>query len=365
MDKLRPLIFFCPATTRTASAMLKRPFAQLLLLLAAVCFGTTALAQEFDTVYELRTDGSILQNTCSGNSCQGWQLLDNNPSATSITSGGGSLFEMHNNGSLWKYTGTPCGLFACTGWVELDDNPATKMIAAGENFAGYGLFELHFSGSIWQYTGTPCSNGVCPGWIEEDNNSRTTQIIAAGGTLCFQTNCPSISPLVQLWNNGTIWQYTGTPCNSTGCPGWQMLDDNSATIKIFGFASGSGGPGSIFQFHNDGSIWEYVGPPCSGNSCPGWHFLNTATNAKQIMTAESSGRLFVLNNDGSIWELTSSGWVERYGSSTAISIAASTNGLFQLHSDGSILYLGSSGWIQIDNNPAGKAIAASSFIQTK
>jgi hypothetical protein len=41
------------------------------------------------------------------------------------------------------------------------------------------------------------------------------------------------------------------------------------------------------------------------------------------------------------------------------------NGLFQLHSDGSIWYLGSSGWVLVDNNAGGKAIAASSFIQTK
>jgi hypothetical protein len=341
--------------------MMKRALAQLLLLLTAFSFaGTAAVAQEFDTVYELRTDGSIRQDTCSGNSCQGLVLLDNNPAATSITSGGGGLFQMHTDGSIWKYTGTPCGFFSCPGWTELDNNSNTKTIVAGGLGGLVYLFQMHFSGSIWQTTGS--------GWTENDNNSLTTQIIAAGGTLflCFQGTCPpNIPPLVQLHSDGKIWQYTGTPCNNTGCPGWQMLDDNSLTTKIFGFADGNGGPGSIFQFHSDGSIWKYTGPTCSGNSCPGWQWLANDSSAKQLVAAETSGRIFVLDTNGTIRELTSSGFVTRDTNAATIAIAASDNGLFQLHSDGSIWYLGSSGWVLVDNNTGGKAIAASSFIQTK
>jgi hypothetical protein len=73
----------------------------------------------------------------------------------------------------------------------------------------------------------------------------------------------------------------------------------------------------------------------------------------------------VLDTNGLIRELTSSGFVTRDSNPATVSIAASDNGLFQLHSDGSIWYLGSSGWVLVDNNAGGKAIAASSFIQTK
>lgn len=292
------LIFFCPAAARAARRLLKAAPVQLVLLFMAVFGGTRALAQEFDTVYELRTNGSILQTTCSGNSCQGSLQLDDNPAAASITSGGGGLFQMHSNASIWEYAGPPCGVSGCPGWLKMDDNSGTAAIAAGYGLGGSPyLFQLHFSGSIWQSTGTPCGSGGCPGWIEVDNNSLTKQIIAAGGTMffCSQTSCPpSIPPLVQLHSDGTIWQYTGTPCSSTGCPGWQKLDDNPSAVQIFGFVSGGGGPDSIFEFHNDGSIWKYVGPPCSGNSCPGWQFIGSAPSAKAIMTAETSGRLFAI-----------------------------------------------------------------------
>jgi hypothetical protein len=363
----KELIFNRAPVTQAWRRMLRRSAVLLLLLAGVACAGTKALAQEIDTVYQLRSDGTIRQNTCSGNTCQGATLLDNNPAASSITSGDGGLFQMHSNGSIWHYTGQPCTSTGCPGWAELDNNSQTRTIAAGGFSAPY-LFQLHFSGSLFQSTGAPCNSSGCLGWVELDSNL-ITQIVAAGGTqfLCFQTSCPpNIPPLVQLHSDGSIWQYTGTPCNSTSCPGWQKLDNNPAAVKIFGFADGGGGTGSIFQLHSDGSIWRYTGQPCSGNSCPGWKNIASAPSAKIIMTAETSGRLFVMNNDGSVWELTtSSGWVELNNSSLNISIAASNNGLFRLQSDGSIFYLGSNGWVLVDSNPAAKAIAATSFIQTK
>ncbi len=32
------------------------------------------------------------------------------------------------------------------------------------------LFQVHIDGSIWRYTGTPCSGNNCPGWQLLDNN---------------------------------------------------------------------------------------------------------------------------------------------------------------------------------------------------
>jgi hypothetical protein len=39
-------------------------------------------------------------------------------------------------------------------------------------------------------------------------------------------------------NTGSIWQYTGIPCNlSTNvCSGWTMLDDNALNVSVvYGF----------------------------------------------------------------------------------------------------------------------------------
>lgn len=72
----------------------------------------------------------------------GWQLLDTNPATVAIAADGADLYKMHQDGRIWKYTGTPI-----TGWEELDNNPATRAIAAG----GGNLYQLHATGAIWKY----------------------------------------------------------------------------------------------------------------------------------------------------------------------------------------------------------------------
>ena len=48
---------------------------------------------------------------------------------------------------------------------------ATGMAASMASMAwGQELYQTHSDGTIWQYTGTPCKGGSCPGWIELDNN---------------------------------------------------------------------------------------------------------------------------------------------------------------------------------------------------
>jgi len=35
---------------------------------------------------------------------------------------------LHHDGTIWRYTGTPCSGASCPGWWQLDNNPATKAI---------------------------------------------------------------------------------------------------------------------------------------------------------------------------------------------------------------------------------------------
>ena len=85
-------------------------------------------------------------------------MLDNNPATTMIVTDGDHLYQLHNSGRIWRFTGTPCSGESCPGWQMLDNNPATTMIAA----AGGKLYQLHNSGRIWLSTGTPCSGESCP-----------------------------------------------------------------------------------------------------------------------------------------------------------------------------------------------------------
>jgi hypothetical protein len=244
-----------------------------------------AISSGGNSLYQLHKNGLIWKHTdtpCSGDSCPGWQKLDNNSATVAIAAGGNNLYQLHKNGLIWKYTGISCSGDSCPGWQKLDNNPATVAIATDGNG---NLYQLHKNGLIWKYTGTPCSGNSCPGWQKLDNNPATVAIAASGNNL------------YQLHKNGLIWKYTGTPCSGNSCPGWQKLDNNPATVAI------AAGGNNLYQLHKNGLIWKYIDTPCSGDSCPGWQKLdnNPATVA---IAADANGNLYQLHKNGLIWKYT-------------------------------------------------------------
>jgi hypothetical protein len=74
--------------------------------------------------------------------------------------------------TIWKYTGTPCTGASCPGWQMLDDNTKTIGFAA----SGNSLYQLHDDETIWLSTGVPCSGASCPGWQMLDDNTRAVGI---------------------------------------------------------------------------------------------------------------------------------------------------------------------------------------------
>jgi hypothetical protein len=58
-------------------------------------------------------------------------MLDNNPAAVAIASSGTYIYQQHNDGSIWHYTGPPCSGTSCPGWQRLGNHPSAKAIAAG------------------------------------------------------------------------------------------------------------------------------------------------------------------------------------------------------------------------------------------
>ena len=249
-----------------------------------------------------------------------WQLIDNNPATAAIVADGDRLYQLHNNGRIWKYAGTPI-----TGWQELDNNPATVKLAA----AGGHLYQLHNSGRIWRYTGVPHS-----GWQEIDHNPRTSDIVAAG------------NDLFQMHKDGRIWKFTGTPIT-----GWQELDNNPRTMKI---AAGD----ALYQIHSTGNIWKYVGPPKTG-----WQEIDN--NPRSVDIVASGGELYQLHNTGEVWRYTGvphTGWTKLDSNPETKAIAAGTGTLFQIHRSGAIWKYVTpplTGWKQLDGNAASSRIAAS------
>ncbi len=112
-----------------------------------------------------------------------WRPLDNNPATVAIAAGDwGMLYQLHDNGSIWKYTGQHCDFQQpypqCRGWEKVDNNPAAvKIVAAGQE-----LYKLQGNGSLWRYTGTSCIGESCPGW-ELIMGDGVGQVAAAGDHL--------------------------------------------------------------------------------------------------------------------------------------------------------------------------------------
>jgi hypothetical protein len=199
---------------------------------------TKAIAAANGTVYQLHDDGSLFAH--SGPVNAGWLKLDGNPKTVGIAATGSDLYQLQSDGSVFVYTGTPG-----TGWQKLDGNPGTVQITASDR--PRDLFQLHADGSVWRFTG---------GWQKLDGNAGTVQIAAAPDGGLYQRHAdgtiwrftgtamtgwqkldanPAAASIVvgddgtlyQLHADKSVWRFTGTPMT-----GWQKLDANPATTGI-------------------------------------------------------------------------------------------------------------------------------------
>lgn len=138
---------------------------------------------------------------------KGNQLIDNNPKTIQIVEGPAGLFQLHNDGQMWKWTGQPCNGSSCPHWVMIDNNPATKKILLVDSL---GLFQLHDSGAVWEWNGQPCDGESCPHWTMLDNNPATVDIHTDG------------SHLLQTHNSDQKWEWLGEAC-SDWCHSWRPI----------------------------------------------------------------------------------------------------------------------------------------------
>jgi alpha-tubulin suppressor-like RCC1 family protein len=323
---------------------------------------TVATAAAGGQLYQLHLDGSIWRYTgtpCSpvtvawndpqpkpAHPCPGWVKLDNNQRTVAIAAGGDKLFQLHNDGSIHQFTDEVCRTETiCPGWFPLDMNRATVAIAAND----FALFQLLNDGRVYQSTGEPCAaDGVCRGWLKLDHNQRAVALAAAG------------NELYQLHIDGAIFQWTGTACQGEiSCPGWRKLDNNDATVAL------AAAKGVLYQLHNDGAIFQSTGASCeSETSCTGWVKLDG--NSRTVAIAAGGTHLYQMHNDGSLWKRDGEGWSKIDTSSRTSSITAADEHLYQLHlqllyqlhDNGELLRLTSPGWQPLDRNSATISIAA-------
>jgi hypothetical protein len=154
--------------------------------------------------------------------------LDHNPKTVAIVAGRPWLFQLHNDGEIWSFTGSPCSGDSCPGWQRLDHNPKTVAIVA----ANSALFQLHNDGEIWSFTGSPCSGDSCPGWQRLDHNPKTVAIASTTGSVdSMRAPADTLAGL----NGSTIW-YTADLVHWTNIPG-------SLTSLVVGDFNGDGRAG--------------------------------------------------------------------------------------------------------------------------
>jgi hypothetical protein len=157
-----------------------------------------------------------------------WNLLGNGTHTVTLFDNGvqfgSATFTVTTLGQ--EFLTGASGNFLLSNFPQPGKNVTVRWQESSQNFVisdsgiSTELYQLHSNGLIWRYTGPPCSGASCPGWQLLDNNPATVAIVAANGSL------------YQLHSNGLIWQYTGPPCSGASCPGWLLLDNNAATVDI-------------------------------------------------------------------------------------------------------------------------------------
>jgi hypothetical protein len=202
------------------------------------------------------------------------------------------------------------------------------------------VYERLSDGSLWEYTGTPCQGNVCSGWVEVDSGNNTLYAASGGGAL------------YQVRNDFSIWKFVGPPCTppSQGliCAGWQKLDNNPTTAGIFV------GGDVVYQVHIDGSVWMSTGQPCQGNYCPGWKQFGNDADA--LLYWASAADLVELRQDGKLLRYQGggfccNGWAEIDDSPQIMNGASGLGGTYQIRNNGSIWHFtGSPTWEMLDNN---------------
>ena len=319
-----------------------------------------------NALFQLHTDGAVFAYTgspCGTSGCTGWGQINGTGSGVSrMAADNGSLYVLLSNGAIFKYNGTPCDSTGCHGWTQLNGagSGATQITAE----AG-ALWMLRSDGAIFKSNGNPCDAGGCGGWIQYNGaGSGATQIVAG-------TNSAGVPAVNMLRSDGAIYQSTG-PCGSS-CSGWAAINGAGSGVTQMS-ARGK----DLFILRNDGAIFVYTQQMCDGSGCRGWAQLNGAgSNAVEISAGANSAGTSVVNmrrNDGAIFQSTGQvcdasgcrGWAQLNGAgSGVVQMTGSDSNLFIRRNDGALFQYtqqscdanGCRGWVQLDATAATAQIA--------
>lgn len=166
-------------------------------------------------------------SSCSGSSCPGWQKLDNFNSVVSYAADGNNLYAVrrmpNSSGNLrlgvWRFTGAACSGNNCNGWQLIDNNQNVTQIIAG----GSALYQRRSNNTLWRYTGAACSGNSCPGWEQIDSDGGILRLQASGS-----------DQLYKLRNDKSLWRFVGHSCSGRTCSkNWELMDASNSIVELY------------------------------------------------------------------------------------------------------------------------------------
>ena len=174
-----------------------------------------------------------------------WQPLDDNKATVKIVADGNNLYQLHNDGWVFKYTGTsnctPAEWNRC--WQAIGSDKETKdIIASGGSIYRRqvtGRFipttaHLQTAGRYLTITQRQCrSSPMGPSFINgtTTEGSLSATVAGIGGHSTTTVTPKTLSPVAGISTNATV---TGG-CSGTQAPpmtGWEPLDNNEATVQM-------------------------------------------------------------------------------------------------------------------------------------
>lgn len=146
-----------------------------------------------NSLYQLRTDGSVWAQESSGRGGNAsWRSIDNNPSTQELVAGQ-TLYMRHSNGQIFAWDGSR--------WNLISNDTRTIQIAAGEA----GLYQRQKDGSIYKYLG---GNS----WDLIDSSADNAHIAVAK----FPYRATTKGGIYRLVDSSGVWQKLPDPIEVQG-----------------------------------------------------------------------------------------------------------------------------------------------------
>ncbi len=176
--------------------------------------GTIAIVADVGNLYQLRPDGTIWNyvGAPTPSPTTGWKLIDaavdaGQPRTKMIAAGGtyidatgtyhhGKVYKLLDNGEIWAWNITDGA------WHRLDNNPFTAVIWVQDGW----LFQVHSDGTIWRFTSNES-------WVSVDldtlipnlmNSGAGISLTTPGGGSPAPTKAEVQAAVTTILTNGTI-----------------------------------------------------------------------------------------------------------------------------------------------------------------